>query len=63
MEDAIIATKARFLNDLLLDIPDGKIIGIRICMNGMDVMTQVAGQQHCGSSSILESPHERDDEP
>lgn len=46
------------LDDLLLDIPDGKVIDIRVGLHWTAVVVKTAGHLRCGLASAIANPHE-----
>ncbi|HEY46918.1 MAG TPA: DUF364 domain-containing protein [Anaerolineae bacterium] len=53
----------KLLEKLLLDLPDGDVVDVRIGLHWTAVVTQLEGKQRCGLASTLGSPHEHSHEP
>jgi uncharacterized protein (DUF4213/DUF364 family) len=51
------------INQLLTQLPEGKIVDIRIGIHWTAVVVLVEGQRRCGLSSTLLGPHEHGGEP
>lgn len=51
------------INELLIQLPKGEIVDIRIGIHWTAVVVLVKGQRRCGLSSTLESPHEHGGKP